>query len=116
MSQTNKYEYKVTQDDQQWNAVITRRVTARRTAVSKQKKGFATEEEATQWASEALAGYLENLKGANARKAQRRTERNELAEKADSKKEADQIAYQEKRLADKEEYENSLYEAENEEE
>jgi hypothetical protein len=114
MSQTNKFEYNVTQDGQQWNAAITRRVTSRKTSVSKQKKGFATEEEATQWATEALAGYLENLKDANARKAQRRTERNELAQKAETEKEAAQVAYQEKRVADKEAYEESLYEAETE--
>ena len=60
MTQTTKFASQITQDGEQWNAAITRRVTARRTAVSKQKKGFATEQEANEWATEALAGYLEN--------------------------------------------------------
>lgn len=99
MSQENKFDFNVKQQGEQWDAEITRRVSARKTTVSKRKKGFETEQLATDWAKEQLADYLNNLQASNQRKAEKRTERNELLAKAEAEKEAKAIAYQEKRLA-----------------
>lgn len=99
MSQENKFGFNVTQQGEQWNAEITRRVSARKTTVSKRKKGFESEDQATVWAKEQLVTFLENLQASNKRKAEKRVERNELSAKAEAEKEAKAIAYQERRLA-----------------
>ena len=99
MAQENKFDYQVTQDGNKWNAEITRRVSARRTTVSKQKKGFESEELAELWAKEKLLGFLENLQEGNKRKAEKRVIRNELAAKVEAEKEAADALYAEKRLA-----------------
>ncbi|GLS91606.1 hypothetical protein GCM10007916_26750 [Psychromonas marina] len=99
MSQQNKFDFRVTQIDEQWDAEITRRVSARRTSVSKRKKGFATEALATEWAKEALAGFLENQQQSNKRKSERRATRNELAAQAVVAKEAAAALYAEKQQA-----------------
>ena len=99
MSQENKFDFNVTQQGEQWNAEITRRISARKTTVSKRKKGFESEEQATVWAKEQLADFLDNLQASNKRKAEKRVERNELLAKGEAEKEAKAIAYQEKRLA-----------------
>ena len=59
MTATKKYDYRITQDDEQWVAEITRRATAKKTLVSKRQAGFATEAEAEQW-GEALIGDLDD--------------------------------------------------------
>ncbi|WP_094751884.1 DUF3622 domain-containing protein [Psychromonas sp. CD1] len=99
MAQNNKFEFQVKQDGENWNASIIRRVTARRTSISKQKKGFASEALATEWAEKTLTQFLESLQEGNKRKAEKRTLRNELAEKAQAEKEAAALAYLEKRKA-----------------
>lgn len=99
MAQQNKFDYRIKQDGEKWNAEITRRVTARRTSVSKRKNGFDTEENAEQWAKQELAGFLENLQAGNKRKAEKRAVRNELAAKAAAEKEAAAALYAEQRLA-----------------
>lgn len=99
MAQENKFDYRITQDGEKWHAEITRRVTARRTSVSKRKKGFETEALAEQWAKEELQGFLENLQAGNKRKAEKRLARNELAAKVAAEKEAAAILYEEKKLA-----------------
>ena len=104
MAQSNKSDYRITQDGDKWHAEITRRVTARRTSVSKRMKGFETEELAEQWAKQELQGFLENLQAGNKRKAEKRTARNEHAAKVAAEKEAAIAAYEKKRLAALEEY------------
>jgi hypothetical protein len=99
MSQQNKFDFRITQNNEQWDAEITRRVSARRTTVSKRKKGFASEALATEWAKEALAGFLENQKLSNKRKSEKRASRNELAAQAIAAKEAAAALYQEKQQA-----------------
>jgi len=99
MAQQNKFDYCITQDGDKWHAEITRRVTARRTSVSKQKKGFESEESARVWAKETLADFVENLQTATKRKADKRIVRNELVAKAESEKAAAAALYEEKRLA-----------------
>jgi DNA-binding helix-hairpin-helix protein with protein kinase domain len=99
MAQENKFNYHITQDGDKWNAEITRRVSARRTNVSKRKKGFETEQLAELWAKEQLVGFIENLQAATKRKSEKRVVRNELAAKAEAEKIAAAALYEEKRLA-----------------
>ncbi len=110
MAQEKKFDFSVKQDGEQWNAEITRRVSARRTSVSKRKKGFETEALATEWAKEQLTQFLENLQSGNKRKAEKRVIRNELAAKAVADKETAATLYEEKQQAyfealDEEEFE-----------
>jgi len=99
MAQEKKFDFSVKQDGEQWNAVITRRVSARKTSVTKQKKGFESEELATEWAKSKLAECLENLQAGNKRKSEKRAVRNELAAKAVAEKEAAATLYEEKQQA-----------------
>ncbi|MBB1274745.1 MULTISPECIES: DUF3622 domain-containing protein [Psychromonas] len=111
MTQQKKFDYKIKQDANTWSAEITRRVSARRSSVSKQQDGFATEALAIEWATAELAGFLEKQKQANARKSERRSERNAQAEKAAAAKEA----ANEKFLAKREEARARALEADDEE-
>lgn len=99
MAQQNKFDFRITQNNEQWDAEITRRVSARRTSVSKRKKGFDSEALATEWAKEALAGFLENQQLSNKRKSEKRATRNELAAQALAAKEAAAAVYEEKQQA-----------------
>jgi hypothetical protein len=99
MAQEKKFDFSVKQDGEQWNAEITRRVSARKTSVSKQKKGFTSEELATEWAKTKLVECLENLQAGNKRKSEKRVVRNELAAKAVADKETAATIYEEKQQA-----------------
>jgi len=88
MTQQKKFDYLIKQDANAWTAQIIRRVSARKNQVSKQQSGFETEALAIEWATAQLTEFLENQKQANARKSERRAERNALAEKAQAEKEA----------------------------
>jgi len=99
MTQHKKFDYQIKQDANTWSAEITRRVSARRSSVSKRQDGFATEALAIEWATSELAVFLEKQKQANARKSERRAERNALAAKAQAEKEASHAAFLAKREA-----------------
>lgn len=99
MSQKNKFDFRINQVGEQWDAEITRRVSARRTSVSKRKKGFASEALATEWAKEALEEFLKNQQESNKRKSERRATRNELAAQALAAKTAAAAAFDEKQQA-----------------
>ncbi|WP_413698573.1 DUF3622 domain-containing protein [Psychromonas sp. KJ10-10] len=86
MSQQQKFDFSVSQVGDQWNAEVTRRVSSRKTSVTKQKKGFASEAQATEWAEAKLAECVENLQAGNQRKADKRHARTELATKQASEK------------------------------
>ena len=77
MSQGKKYDFSVMQDDKGWTAGIIRKVSARRTVVSKSKDGFATEAEAVAWAEETLKGFLDGQTQRNKRRDERREIRRE---------------------------------------
>ena len=117
MAQQKKFDFSVKQVGEQWNAEITRRVSARKTSVSKQKKGFESEALATTWAQEKLAECLENLQAGNKRKADKRVARNELAAKTEAEKEEAATLYEEKQQAyfealDEQEFEEEFEEKE----
>jgi hypothetical protein len=69
MTKGKKFDFRVEQDNSTWTAQIVRRKTARETIVSKSQDGFATEEEATQWAQTELKSFLENLVKRNKRRS-----------------------------------------------
>lgn len=77
MTQTKKFDYRIVQDKDVWAAEITRRMTARKTIVSKRKTGFASEAEATAWGEKELKSFLDKLMERNERKAKQREERTE---------------------------------------
>lgn len=105
MAQQNKFDYRIKQDGEKWNAEITRRITARKTSISKRKKGFATQELAEQWSKEQLTDFLQNLQESNKRKAEKRTVRNELAAKAEAEQQAAAALFAAKQLEASEEEE-----------
>jgi len=74
MTQSKKYDYRISQNKKTWTAEIIRRVTSKRTAVSKSQDGFATEAEAKAWGEKELAAFLENLAERNKRDSAQRTE------------------------------------------
>ena len=55
---SKKYEIYTSQEDSGWTAGINRRVTARKTSVTKSQSGFASEAEAMAWAETELAALL----------------------------------------------------------
>jgi len=71
MSTHKKYDFRIVQDNTSsspsWMAEITRRVTSKKTTVSKSQDGFATEAEAKAWGEKELALFLENLTTRNKR-------------------------------------------------
>jgi hypothetical protein len=122
MAQQQKFDYSVTQVGDQWNAEITRRVSSRKTSVSKQKKGFTSEALATAWAEEKLAECIESLQEGNQRKADKRHARHELASKHATEKEAAAALYKKKQKAyfdslddDEEEFESDYAENDDDE-
>jgi hypothetical protein len=80
-AKNKKYDYRVVQDEDgsAWTAEITRRVTSRKTMVSKSQNGFTTESEALAWAEEEIKSFVKN----HVKQNELRTEiRQEKAEKA----------------------------------
>jgi len=75
MAKSNKYDYKVTQLGEIWSTEIIRRVTSRKTVVSKKQDGFATEAEAQEWGKNELDAFLKNLKKNNQRHTDQRQQK-----------------------------------------
>ncbi len=69
---SKKYTAKVTQKDDQWSAAIVRRVSSRKTVVSKQQDGFKSEEEAKAWSEAELKTFLQQLSDKNKARAEQR--------------------------------------------
>jgi len=65
MEKGKKYNYRVVQDGANWAAEIVRRVTTKKTVVSKSQGGFATESEAQEWGNKELAVFSKNLSERN---------------------------------------------------
>jgi len=80
MAKGKKYDYRATQDDGGvWTAEITRRVTSRKTVVSKSQGGFATESEALAWGEEEIKSFVQSLVEQNALRTEEREEKTEKA-------------------------------------
>jgi hypothetical protein len=67
-----KYDYRLIEDGKTWRTEITRRVSSKRTTVSKSQEGFATEDEAKKWGEEELKVFLKMLDEQNKRRAEQR--------------------------------------------
>jgi len=69
MSSSNKYHYQISEDNGSWSAKIVRRATSKKTVVSKEQAGFATEAEAKSWGEAELKLFLQNLSQRNKRRS-----------------------------------------------
>lgn len=68
MAKGKKYDVVIVQQkDAAWSAQITRQVTSKKTVISKQKSGFASESSAKQWAATELATFTGTLSESNQR-------------------------------------------------
>lgn len=72
MTKGKKYDYRVVQNDTSWTAEITRRMTSKKTVVSKKQSGFATESEAQEWGKKELESFSKNLNERNKRRSEQR--------------------------------------------
>ena len=61
MAKSNKYDFQVTQDNSSWSAQIIRRVTSKKTVVSKSQDGFPSEADAEEWGQKELENFLINI-------------------------------------------------------
>lgn len=72
MQKTKKFECRVIDNDGYWIAEIVRRVTSKKTKVSKSQGGFASEAEAKEWGEKELALFLAKVSEQNKRRSERR--------------------------------------------
>ncbi len=85
MAKSNKYDYRVTADNSSWSAEIIRRVTSKKTIVSKSQDGFSSEDDAQQWAKKELEAFQQNQQKQNQRQS---TKRQQKADRIKTKAEA----------------------------
>lgn len=85
MTQSKKYDYLVAQDESGWTTEIIRRVTSRKSVVSKSQGDFATETEAQQWGEAEVKALLKKTNLAEQEK--RRTRKIADEQKSSMKKE-----------------------------
>jgi hypothetical protein len=78
MTQSKKYDCRVTQDTTGWTADIIRRVSAKKSHTSKTQGGFATETEARAWGEAEVKAFLHKR---NLAEQKRRRERKEAQTK-----------------------------------
>ena len=70
MAKNKKYDIQLVRDKNSWTAEITRRITSRKTAVSKRQEGFSTETEAQEWGEKELKSFLESQNARNKRRSE----------------------------------------------
>jgi hypothetical protein len=74
MAKNKKYSANIETNGNTWTAQITRQITSRKTHVSKEQDGFASEQEAQEWAELQLAEFTKTQDTNNQRhSAQRKT-------------------------------------------
>jgi hypothetical protein len=78
MSKGKKYDFKIEQVDSLWRAQITRQVTSRKVAVTKQKADFESESAATQWAEKEQLEFTKAQADSNTRHGEQRKESEEI--------------------------------------
>ncbi|MCP5142089.1 MAG: DUF3622 domain-containing protein [Gammaproteobacteria bacterium] len=76
MAGTPKYSTRITQTEATWRAEIVRRVTAKRSHVSKSQDGFTSEADAKAWADAELKAMLAVQAKRAAKDLTRRVEKN----------------------------------------
>ena len=72
MAKHRKYSSLVESDDSSWKAKILRQVTSKKTHISKEQHGFATQEEAQSWAEAQLAEFSKTQGVSNQRHTEQR--------------------------------------------
>ncbi|WP_298443372.1 DUF3622 domain-containing protein [uncultured Ferrimonas sp.] len=87
MAQSKKFALQVEQTEDKWTAKIIRKVSNRKTMVSKKKGRFATEAEAQAWGEQMLVEFQQNQATRNERHGQARIERQAIAERQAEKAE-----------------------------
>ncbi|WP_415903387.1 DUF3622 domain-containing protein [Neptuniibacter sp. QD29_5] len=78
MAKGKKYDFQLVAEGETWSAKILRQASARKTVISKQQDGFATEDEAKVWAEAELEQFMSQQVERNKRKAEKREERAEI--------------------------------------
>lgn len=68
MVKGKKYDYRIEQDGSDWRAEIIRKVTSKRTVVSKSQAGFTSEADARAWSEKELIGFLKHQSERNKRR------------------------------------------------
>ena len=58
MTQSKKYDCQVVQDNTGWSANIIRRVTSKKTVLTKSQSGFSSEAEAQDWGQKEVKSFL----------------------------------------------------------
>ena len=61
MKPSKKYDYHIIEEDDDYSVQILRRVSAKKTHVTKQRGGFASREEAQAWGQAEAAALLKNM-------------------------------------------------------
>lgn len=61
MKPSKKYDYHIIEEDDDYSVQILRRVSAKKTHVTKQRGGFASREEAQAWGEAEAASLLKNM-------------------------------------------------------
>lgn len=68
MIKGKKYDFRIEQDGDVWKADIIRKVTSKRTVVSKSQTGFTSEAEARAWSEKELVDFLKHHSERNKRR------------------------------------------------
>ena len=74
MAKGKKYEFRVKQENTGWTAEIIRKVTTKKTIVSKRQNGFPSESEAQEWGERELKIFLQGLHERNQQHEQKPVE------------------------------------------
>lgn len=61
MATSKKYDYRVVSDGTDWTVEIIRRVTSKKTVITKAENGFSSESEAQSWGEKEVKIFLNNL-------------------------------------------------------
>lgn len=69
---SKKYTVEITQQDDTWSAAIVRRVSSKKTTVSKQQEGFQSEAEAKAWGEAELKAFMKQLSDKNKARSEQR--------------------------------------------
>jgi len=90
MAKGKKYDFNLVLVDGSWTAEIVRKITSKKTVVSKSQAGFASEAEAQVWAEAELKGFLQNQIDRNNRRVRLVAESvEEIAEESEESEEDD---------------------------
>ncbi|GAA5314804.1 MAG: hypothetical protein AseanaTS_00080 [Candidatus Pelagadaptatus aseana] len=69
---SKKFTFQTQQEKDGWSAAIIRRVSSKKSVVSKQQSSFTTEEEARDWAEAELKSFLAQLSAKNKARLEQR--------------------------------------------